>query len=124
FYFAMVALTAQGGLPEMIYKNVLTFHGVGGTDQFKDAGDYSSLFYVKVFNGEDNNGNPIVADGTYVLNIGVLGGITAGCLSAFLYNRLKEVKLRTALSFFGGRRFIPMVAMVMSIGVSLIFAVI
>jgi PTS system N-acetylglucosamine-specific IIC component len=66
----------------------------------------------------------IVTGSAYVLNIGVLGGIVAGGLSAFLYNRLKDIKLPTALSFFGGRRFVPMVAMVASIGVALIFAIV
>jgi PTS system N-acetylglucosamine-specific IIC component len=85
-----------------------------------DAASFSSLFYVPVKDGASG----VVTGSAYVLNIGVLGGIVAGGLSAFLYNRLKDIKLPTALSFFGGRRFVPMVAMVASIGVALIFAIV
>jgi PTS system N-acetylglucosamine-specific IIC component len=187
FYLILAAMTgAAGTLPEMIYKNVLTFNAnpnvinftadqisalnssIADIDALKnmtvdqitdltkttgltvgqladipfmtgllnwshnlatgaalnytwgDAASFSSLFYVPVKDGASG----IVTGSAYVLNIGVLGGIVAGGLSAFLYNRLKDIKLPTALSFFGGRRFVPMVAMVASIGVALIFAIV
>jgi PTS system N-acetylglucosamine-specific IIC component len=125
FYLILAAMTgAAGTLPEMIYKKVLTFHAewttFGPDGPVQHSGDYSSLFYVEVKDGATG----AVTGGAYVLNIGVLGGIVAGGLSAFLYNRLKDIKLPTALSFFGGRRFVPMVAMVASIGVALIFAIV
>ncbi|WP_269745960.1 PTS transporter subunit EIIC [Spiroplasma helicoides] len=62
--------------------------------------------------------------GKYILNIGVLGGIVAGCLSAWSYNKFRSVKLPQALSFFGGRRFVPMIIMVASIPVAFAFAII
>jgi PTS system N-acetylglucosamine-specific IIC component len=120
FYLILFSMTGSAGtLPEMIYKNVLTFTAVDGTH-------YSSLFYVQDAATKASDGINIgdIVGGKYVLNIGVLGGIVAGALSAFLYNRLKDIKLPTALSFFGGRRFVPMVAMVASIGVALIFAIV
>jgi PTS system N-acetylglucosamine-specific IIC component len=185
FYLILAAMTGSAGtLPEMIYKNVLTFDAnpnvinftadqisalkginladldgmkfeeikklaeatgltvdqLGKVDfmtallnwsnnwkdgaslsyTWGDAASFSSLFYVPVKDGASG----IVTGSAYVLNIGVLGGIVAGALSAFLYNRLKDIKLPTALSFFGGRRFVPMVAMVASIGVALIFAIV
>ncbi|QSB06923.1 PTS transporter subunit EIIC [Natronoglycomyces albus] len=38
---------------------------------------------------------------------GVLGGIVVGLLSAYLWKKYHRIKLPTWLSFFGGRRFVP-----------------
>lgn len=73
-----------------------------------------------------------VANGTYVLlptvdymlDVGVVGGIVAGGTTAFCYNRYKTVKIPQSLSFFGGRRFIPMLAIISVWGLALIFAAI
>src|SRR5690606_5716535 len=43
------------------------------------------------------------------INMSVLGGIIAGILAAWLYNRYHTVKLPDYLGFFGGRRFVPIV---------------
>ncbi|WP_425381649.1 PTS transporter subunit EIIC [Spiroplasma endosymbiont of Polydrusus pterygomalis] len=114
FFLAIYAMTSvEHSLPEMLYKNVLTFKS--------DSGEtFSSLFYVEKF-GSD--GKTIIG-GIYVLNIGVFGGIIAGCLSAVLYNKFKEIKLPQALSFFGGRRFAPMVGLAITIPIALLFAII
>lgn len=114
FFLAIYAMTSvEHSLPEMLYKNVLTFTTSSGEK-------FSSLFYVEHF---DTDGETIIG-GIYVLNIGVFGGIVAGCLSAVLYNKFKEIKLPQALSFFGGRRFAPMVALALTIPVALAFAII
>ena len=111
FYLVLIAMTAENTLPQMIYGNVLTFEAVNGST-------WSRLFYI-----ENILGNEIIG-GVYVLNIGVLGGITAGAMSAFLYNRFKDIKLPTTLSFFGGRRFVPMIALAVSIPTAMGFAII
>lgn len=114
FFLAIYAMTSvEHSLPEMLYKNVLTFKS--------DSGEtFSSLFYVEKFGSDGKT----ITGGIYVLNIGVFGGIIAGCLSAVLYNKFKEIKLPQALSFFGGRRFAPMVALAVTIPVALAFAII
>lgn len=100
FYLAIKSMTGvAGSFPSMIYENVLKNSETG----------LSQLLYV----GK-----------TYVLDIGVLGGIVAGGLSAFIYNKYKDIKLPQALSFFGGRRFVPMIALVMAIPIGLLFAII
>lgn len=43
---------------------------------------------------------------------GVLGGIIAGLVSAWLWQRYHRVKLPTYLAFFGGRRFVPILTAV------------
>lgn len=113
FYLIIAALTSVAHtLPEMFYKNLLTFKASDGS--------FSRLIYVPVY---DTDGTTIKT-GTYVLNIGVLGGIVAGCISASLYNRYQAIKLPQALSFFGGRRFVPMVALVVTVPVAFLFAII
>ncbi|AKU80159.1 PTS transporter subunit EIIC [Spiroplasma turonicum] len=124
FYLAIAALTAEGTLPEMIYSGVNRF-GVTSKDATgaETTTWFSSLFYVPTYGADESTKDTIVG-AQYVLNIGVLGGIVAGCLSAYFYNRLKDIKLPTALSFFGGRRFVPMVAIAASIPVGLLFAIV
>lgn len=43
------------------------------------------------------------------INMGVLAGIIVGCLSGYLYNKYKAVRLPDFLGFFGGKRFVPIV---------------
>ncbi|QGS52043.1 PTS transporter subunit EIIC [Spiroplasma tabanidicola] len=120
-YLAISSLTAEGTLPNAFYSKVLPFEAHSTNDAGQDViSKFSKLIYVPNI-GKD--GETIVG-GTYVLNIGVLGGIVSGCLSAWLYNRLSEIKLPVALSFFGGRRFVPMVALASSIPLAIAFALV
>jgi len=50
----------------------------------------------------------------------VFVGILVGCLSAFLYNRLYQKELPAALSFFSGRRMVPIVAAAVMSGLGII----
>lgn len=58
------------------------------------------------------------------LNIGVFGGLLCGALTAFLYHRFKETKLPTALSFFEGKRFVPIVTVLFSILLAVVMTII
>jgi PTS system N-acetylglucosamine-specific IIC component len=86
------------------------------------------LFYVPVFDQIDplgtGHGSLEVVGGTYILDIGVLGGIISGVMSAYLYNKFRDIKLPQALSFFGGRRFVPMMVMIVSLPLAFLFAAI
>lgn len=44
------------------------------------------------------------------INMGVLAGILAGLSAGLLYNRYKNIALPPYLSFFGGKRFVPIVS--------------
>lgn len=122
FYLVLAAFTSvEHSLPNMLYDHVLTFTSYSDA-KGTVAGHFSSLIYVPTYTANGNSS--YVSGGTYVLNIGVLGGITAGCLSASLYNKYKGIKLPAALSFFGGRRFVPMVALVVSIPTAFAFAIV
>lgn len=42
------------------------------------------------------------------LDMGVLGGMLVGVLSATFFNRFQHIQLPRALGFFGGKRFVPL----------------
>ncbi|USH02063.1 N-acetylglucosamine-specific PTS transporter subunit IIBC [Grimontia kaedaensis] len=47
-------------------------------------------------------------------------GILMGIVAAVLYNRFHNIQLPTALGFFGGRRFVPIVTSFSAIGISIL----
>ena len=63
--------------------------------------------------------------GSPALNMGVFVGIIAGFLGGILYNKYYNFrKLPNALSFFNGKRFVPLVVILWSVIVSLVLAVV
>lgn len=63
--------------------------------------------------------------GAPALNMGVFVGIISGFLGAMVYNKYYNYrKLPDFLSFFNGKRFVPLVVIVWSVIVSLILAVV
>ncbi|TKI08105.1 PTS transporter subunit EIIC [Martelella alba] len=50
--------------------------------------------------------------GIFTYNMSVLGGVLAGLIVVALHNRFYTIVLPTAVSFFGGRRFVPIVTIV------------
>lgn len=59
-----------------------------------------------------------------VLNMGVIGGILAGGVGAFFYNKYHDIKVPDWLGFFGGKRFVPIVTSLAMIIISIPFAII
>lgn len=47
--------------------------------------------------------------GIFTYNMSVLGGVIAGLLTVAIHNHCYTVQLPTAIAFFGGRRFVPIV---------------
>ena len=63
--------------------------------------------------------------GSPALNMGVFVGIIAGFLGGILYNKFYNFRgLPDALSFFNGKRFVPLVVIFWSLIVSLVLAVV
>ncbi|MCU5775666.1 PTS transporter subunit EIIC [Erwiniaceae bacterium BAC15a-03b] len=50
--------------------------------------------------------------GIFTYNMSVLGGVIAGLITVAIHNRFYTQQLPTAISFFGGRRFVPIVTVV------------
>lgn len=63
--------------------------------------------------------------GSPALNMGVFAGIISGFAGGVIYNRYYNYrKLPEALSFFNGKRFVPLVVILWSVIISLVLAVI
>ncbi|WP_033161433.1 PTS transporter subunit EIIC [[Mycoplasma] collis] len=98
------ALLKENILANLIWNNVLTSSELKNKTQL--------LYFLK--NGKI----------TYQLDTGVFGGIISGLIVATLYNRFKDIKLPMSLSFFGGRRFIPMLGILTIVPLALVFAIV
>ena len=63
--------------------------------------------------------------GSPALNMGVFAGIVSGFVGGIVYNKYYNFrKLPDVLSFFNGKRFVPLVVILWSVIVALIFAVV
>ncbi|MBR3844700.1 MAG: PTS transporter subunit EIIC, partial [Clostridia bacterium] len=63
--------------------------------------------------------------GSPALNMGVFSGIVAGFVGGIVYNKYYNFrKLPAALSFFNGKRFVPLMVIVWSAIIALLFAII
>lgn len=58
------------------------------------------------------------------LNMGVIGGILAGGIAAFFYNKYHNIKLPDWLGFFAGKRFVPIITSLSMVIIALIFGLI
>ncbi|ATZ16225.1 PTS system N-acetylglucosamine-specific IIC component [Entomoplasma freundtii] len=129
-YFALTGFLAENGLASLFYKNVLQmeYYVQDADGNYHLIKGLSQLFYVPTYGkilvpGAETETLEKIG-GQFILNIGVVGGITAGCFTAWLYNKYRDIKLPMYLSFFGGRRFVPMVVMLISLPLAFIFAII
>ncbi|STQ59365.1 PTS system glucose-specific EIIBC component [Pseudescherichia vulneris] len=46
----------------------------------------------------------------HLADTGVLGGIIAGAIAAYMFNRFYRIKLPEYLGFFAGKRFVPIIS--------------
>ena len=91
---------------------------------------HASINAVLVVSGKilaDGNIADNVLDGTIAsvcgiqsLQMGVFGGIIVGLGVAALHNRYHKIVLPSALSFFGGSRFVPIISTVVYVGVGIL----
>lgn len=55
-------------------------------------------------------------------DIGILGGIIAGAISAYMFNKFYRIQLPEYLGFFAGKRFVPIISGLFAIFVGLILS--
>lgn len=61
-------------------------------------------------------------ENNHLADTGVLGGIIAGALAAWMFNRFYKIKLPEYLGFFAGKRFVPIISGLAAIVFGLILA--
>ena len=103
------SLPNHDGLASLFYQNVLTFKSAA------DGNTYSALLWTK---------GSASTPPTWSFTSGVFGGILTAIIISNLYDRFHSIQLPQALSFFGGRRFIPMVGLASVLPLSLLLAAI
>ncbi|HEI8866301.1 PTS transporter subunit EIIC [Serratia sp. AKBS12] len=85
------SLLSQGITAQTTTPAYLTAHGMGRTEALMYSAEFSATL------------------GIFSYQMSVLGGVIAGLITAFLHNRYYTIVLPTAINFFGGRRFVPIV---------------
>lgn len=58
------------------------------------------------------------------LDMGVIGGIIAGGIAAYFYNKYHNIKLPDWLGFFSGKRFVPIITSLTMVLVGIVFGLI
>ncbi len=66
---------------------------------------------------------PATAMGIRTINTGVFGGILAGGLAAYMFNRYYRIVLPEYLGFFAGKRFVPIITAICAIGLGIVLSV-
>lgn len=98
---AIIAYAVDGNLNHV--QHAVTHSGLIPKAQALIAG--KSVAFSE--NGKEIVGSIVQSVTVAKVNMGVLAGIVAGLVGGMAYNRWSETKLPAFLSFFGGRRFVP-----------------
>ncbi len=81
---------------------------IGLADDASIAGFTAAISYVII------TGVAAIGKDAVTVDMGILAGIIAALASALLYNRFHKVRFHPWLSFFEGRRFVPIIAALVS----------
>ncbi|MFZ5827704.1 MAG: glucose PTS transporter subunit IIA [Bacillota bacterium] len=97
------------------------FYGIGISIGFTEADGMGALtvasgYLVMVSVAEAVAGDP-------TLNVGVLGGIIAGAVMTWIFNKVKHVSLPEYLALFSGKRMGPMVAALAGVVLGYLFGI-
>ncbi|UOQ91728.1 N-acetylglucosamine-specific PTS transporter subunit IIBC [Halobacillus shinanisalinarum] len=124
------ALLVRLGMEDMLDIPFVTAAGNGILTNL------SMIFAIGIAMGfaKDGNGAAALAGAVGVLvleggigaineeiNMGVFSGIIAGVIAGMLYNRFHDVKFPEFLSFFGGKRFVPIITSLVMVALSFVF---
>ncbi|MFC7062116.1 N-acetylglucosamine-specific PTS transporter subunit IIBC [Halobacillus seohaensis] len=124
------ALLVRLGMEDMLDIPFVTAAGNG------ILGNLSLIFAIGIAMGfaKDGSGAAALAGAVGVLvleggieainediNMGVFAGIIAGVIAGMLYNRYHDVKFPEFLSFFGGKRFVPIITSLVMVILSFAF---
>lgn len=72
--------------------------------------------------GLDPTAADFAAQAEKVANVGVLGGVIAGGIAAYMFNRFYRIQLPEYLGFFSGKRFVPLSTGIVAIVAGVVLA--
>lgn len=87
-------LVANGITPDTASIDALVEAGMTQLEAIQTASQYETVL------------------GTFTLRMNVFGGILVGVLVSYLHNKFHTIELPNAISFFGGKRFVPIITAV------------
>ena len=67
---------------------------------------------------------PVTIMGIKTMQTGVFGGILAGGLAAWMFNRFSRISLPTYLAFFAGKRFVPIITALSALALGVVLSVV
>jgi len=121
-------LAAAGGT---LFTNLGLIFAVGVSVGFARKSDGSTALAAVVgylvFDAVTDAMSPYVlsdgalADG-HAVEYGVFGGILVGITTALLWQRFYRIKLPPYLAFFGGRRFVPIITALVTLGLGVVLS--
>ena len=88
------SLLAQGLTPQTTSVAALIEKGYSQTDAVMYSAEFASTL------------------GIFSYQMSVLGGVIAGLVTVILHNRFYTIKLPAAIAYFGGRRFVPIITVI------------
>jgi len=104
------SLTAQGLTPETTSASAFMAKGYSQTEAVMYAAEFANTL------------------GIFSYQMSVLGGVIAGIVTVLLHNRFYTIQLPAAIAYFGGRRFVPIITVIVlplvGLGLSVIWPVI
>lgn len=123
------ALTIMKVAGNAVFMNIAFIFAIGISVGFANedkgtagiAGGIAFLIFEATISGMIDI---VYLDEVVIIDTGVLGALVVGGTVAWLHNRYHKIQLPTALGFFGGSRFVPIVASFAAIIIGLIFFVI
>lgn len=88
------SLLAQGLTPQTTSVAALLEKGYSQTDAVMYSAEFANTL------------------GIFSYQMSVLGGVIAGLVTVILHNRFYTIKLPAAIAYFGGRRFVPIITVI------------
>lgn len=87
--------------------------GLNGLNQLTTSIDYLMSEGMSELEATQVSSQYETVLGIFTLRMNVFAGILAGGLVAFLHNKFYNIELPVAISFFGGKRFVPIITTVL-----------
>lgn len=126
-FAAIIGFAVFNALQSIFIENVLDASGKP-IPAFVDANGNITYEKVVLFSEGGRDGKSMAQlvgknIGIVSLNTSVFGGIVVGAIVAWLYNRFHTIKLHPIVSFFGGKRFVPLITIISMLPLAFIFLV-
>ena len=129
----LVVATLMKGAGDVIFTNLALIFAIGVALGFTEndgvAGIAATVGFLVLLASMGGMAVALHVKTVLIMGIpsmetGVFGGILAGGLAAYLFNRFYRIKLPNYLAFFAGKRFVPIVTAIAAIFMGVLLALV